>query len=61
MREGVVEVTVRDSGQWRPPIGTEGGRGLQLMRGFMDSVDVERLPEGTVVRMRRRLEADVTA
>ena len=61
LREGAVEVTVRDSGQWRPPIGTEGGRGLQLMRGFMDSVDVERLPEGTVVRMRRRLEADVTA
>jgi len=59
--DGVVEVTVRDFGRWRPPTGTEGGRGLYLMQGFMDSVDVERLPHGTVVRMRRSLEADVTA
>ena len=50
-----VEVTVRDRGGWRPPVGEDGGRGLMLMRGFMDEVDVDTGPDGTVVRMRRRL------
>jgi anti-sigma regulatory factor (Ser/Thr protein kinase) len=53
--EGLLEVTVRDHGTWRPPADREGGWGLQLIRGLMDSVDVSRAPDGTVVRMRRQL------
>jgi anti-sigma regulatory factor (Ser/Thr protein kinase) len=32
-----------------------GGWGLQLIEGLMDSVDVQRSTDGTVVQMRRRL------
>jgi len=54
---GEVRVTVRDVGTWRVPARRDGGRGLTLMRGFMDEVDVETGSGGTVVRMRRRLRA----
>ena len=50
-----VEIVTRDHGRWRPPSEGEGGRGLMLMRGFMDSVDVESGPEGTVITLRKRL------
>jgi PAS domain S-box-containing protein len=52
---GEVQVTVRDSGSWRSRATTDGGRGLQLMRGLMDAVEVDRGQGGTVVSMRRRL------
>jgi anti-sigma regulatory factor (Ser/Thr protein kinase) len=54
--EGLLEVTVRDRGEWRAPADLGGGWGLQLIHGLMDSVDVDRTPDGTVVRMRRRLQ-----
>ncbi|MFC5728867.1 MULTISPECIES: SpoIIE family protein phosphatase [Nocardioides] len=54
--EGAVEATVRDQGAWRAPAERGGGWGLQLIRGLMDSVDVDRTADGTVVRMRRRLK-----
>ena len=50
-----MEIVTRDHGRWRPPSEGEGGRGLMLMRGFMDSVDVESGPEGTVITLRKRL------
>jgi anti-sigma regulatory factor (Ser/Thr protein kinase) len=50
-----VELTVRDWGNWRPTSPSQGGRGLHLMQGLMDDVDVDSRSEGTVVRMRRRL------
>jgi PAS domain S-box-containing protein len=52
-----IEVTVRDTGSWRSATETGGGRGMDIMRGLMDSVDVENGAEGTEVRMRRRLLA----
>jgi anti-sigma regulatory factor (Ser/Thr protein kinase) len=52
---GLLEVTVRDQGEWRTPADRGGGWGMQLIRGLMDSVDVDSTPDGTVVRMRRRL------
>lgn len=55
MDQGEVRVTVRDSGSWRSTAPPGGGRGMELMRGMMDEVAVERGPEGTVVRMRRKL------
>lgn len=54
--EGVLEVTVSDRGEWRAPADRGGGWGLQLIRGLMDSVDVDSTADGTVVRMRRRLQ-----
>jgi PAS domain S-box-containing protein len=50
-----VEMTVRDAGGWRPPSGDEGGRGIPLMRGLMDSVEVDSGAGGTTVRMRREM------
>lgn len=54
---GMLEVTVSDRGRWRSSAAREGGWGLQLIRGLMDTVDVDRGPSGTVIRMRRRLQA----
>jgi anti-sigma regulatory factor (Ser/Thr protein kinase) len=56
--DGEVEVTVRDTGRWRSVSPSDGGRGLHLMRGLMDSVDVDTGPEGTVVRMRKRVREE---
>jgi serine phosphatase RsbU (regulator of sigma subunit)/anti-sigma regulatory factor (Ser/Thr protein kinase) len=57
LADGVVEIEVRDSGRWRPPRDSDRGRGLPLMEGLTDELDVERGDDGTVVRMRRRLVA----
>ncbi len=51
-----VEVTVSDSGEWRPGRDDDQGRGLELMKALMDEVQVTPSPEGTVVRMQRRLD-----
>jgi serine phosphatase RsbU (regulator of sigma subunit)/anti-sigma regulatory factor (Ser/Thr protein kinase) len=53
-----VLITVRDFGGWREPRGTDRGRGLPLMEALMDSVQVDPSPEGTTVRLRRRVAAD---
>jgi serine phosphatase RsbU (regulator of sigma subunit)/CheY-like chemotaxis protein/anti-sigma regulatory factor (Ser/Thr protein kinase) len=53
-REGnAVALEVRDSGQWRPPRGQHGGRGIALMRELCDEVRVDRRSEGTTVTLRR--------
>ncbi|HSV40343.1 MAG TPA: SpoIIE family protein phosphatase [Nocardioidaceae bacterium] len=54
--EGTIELSIRDRGQWRPPGEREGGWGLQLVQAVMDSVDVETKADGTVIRMRRRVQ-----
>ncbi|MFZ1995300.1 MAG: SpoIIE family protein phosphatase, partial [Solirubrobacteraceae bacterium] len=54
VREGdAISLQVRDSGQWRPPRGEHGGRGIALMRELCDEVRVDRRAEGTTVTMRR--------
>jgi anti-sigma regulatory factor (Ser/Thr protein kinase) len=58
MAHGEIHITVRDSGRWRESSPPDGGHGLKLMRGLMDSVEVAREPGGTVVRMRRRIGAN---
>jgi PAS domain S-box-containing protein len=55
LEDGEVEIVVRDSGGWRERQSSDGGRGLVLMRALMDHVDVDAGPDGTTVRMRRRL------
>jgi GAF domain-containing protein/anti-sigma regulatory factor (Ser/Thr protein kinase) len=52
---GVVQVTVCDEGRWRPPRGTNRGRGLPLMRALMEKVDVRQSDAGTVVVLERSL------
>ena len=62
LRDGEVEVTISDRGQWRdqrPP--SDQGRGLELIEALMDDVQLEALPEGTTVRLRRRLSEHVSA
>jgi PAS domain S-box-containing protein len=60
--DGEVDVTVRDHGRWRvhrPP--SDQGRGLELIEALMDDVRVDRTPEGTIVRLRRRIGERVSA
>lgn len=52
---GVVEISVADRGTWRPPMpGTGRGRGLAMVRGFCDELDVTHGPSGTEVCLRHR-------
>jgi serine phosphatase RsbU (regulator of sigma subunit)/anti-sigma regulatory factor (Ser/Thr protein kinase) len=60
-KNGIVTVAVRDFGNWRPPRGTNRGRGLMLMEGLTDGVDVIRRDEGTTVELSRRLGTEQAA
>jgi PAS domain S-box-containing protein len=53
LRDGQVELAVRDAGSWRDPRPGDRGRGLRLIEACMDEVHVERTSGGTEVRMRR--------
>jgi anti-anti-sigma factor len=55
--DGVLTVTVRDEGSWRPPDRDPGdrGRGLLIMRQLVDTVVLDEAPEGTTVTLRLRL------
>ncbi len=65
LEQGEVLARVSDSGRWREqrPAGAEGtrGRGLGIIEGLMDEVEVIRSELGTTVRMRRALERGVAA
>jgi anti-sigma regulatory factor (Ser/Thr protein kinase) len=53
-RDGdAVVVEVSDSGRWGSdrPDGAQRGRGILLMQGLADSVDIRKAPEGTTVRL----------
>jgi anti-sigma regulatory factor (Ser/Thr protein kinase) len=52
---GLVQISVRDFGAWRERRGEDRGRGLKIMEGLMDEVEVDRTSKGTTVRMSRRL------
>jgi anti-sigma regulatory factor (Ser/Thr protein kinase) len=54
---GTLLAVVRDRGSWRERRGTHRGRGLKIIEGLMDEVEVTTEPDGTVIRMRRRLAA----
>ena len=53
-----VQVAVQDWGTWRDPRGVNRGRGLALMEGLMDRVEIDARSEGTTVRLARRLHGD---
>jgi len=46
---------IHDFGRWRPPRGAHRGRGIQLMRGLTDAMELEPREDGTSVQLRRRL------
>jgi anti-sigma regulatory factor (Ser/Thr protein kinase) len=48
-------VTVRDHGDWREPRGGNRGRGIPVMKEFMDDVAIETGEQGTTVALRRRI------
>ena len=48
-----VELTVRDHGAWRES-NRPGRRGVEIMRGVMDAVDIDTGRAGTIVRMTKR-------
>jgi PAS domain S-box-containing protein len=53
----LVEFEIRDFGRWRNRrTSGDRGRGLDLARALMDSIDVQPGVDGTVVHLRRRLE-----
>lgn len=64
--DGVLRVQVRDQGRWRQRRGTipgdetqmpllGRGRGLEMVRGLLDTLHVEPGPDGTTVRVTHRL------
>ncbi|MGN6189036.1 MAG: ATP-binding SpoIIE family protein phosphatase [Conexibacter sp.] len=58
---GRIRVTIRDRGRWRPPRGSHRGRGVMMMRGLMDSVDIEHTDDGTTVVLERTLGQEQVA
>jgi serine phosphatase RsbU (regulator of sigma subunit)/anti-sigma regulatory factor (Ser/Thr protein kinase) len=56
--EGTATVSIRDHGSWREPRGGNRGRGIQIMREFMDDVSIESDERGTSVNLRRRLKEE---
>ncbi len=53
--DGEVRAVVRDSGRWRTPGSRGRGRGLEIMRELMDSVQIERGKEGTTITLVKRI------
>jgi anti-sigma regulatory factor (Ser/Thr protein kinase) len=57
-RNGGIRISVRDRGRWREASGPKpGGRGLGLIRGFVDDVEITKGPPETVVSMVRKLSS----
>jgi GAF domain-containing protein/anti-sigma regulatory factor (Ser/Thr protein kinase) len=50
-----VHITVRDTGRWRPPRGESRGRGLTIIEGAMDKLEINPTETGTEIVMRKRL------
>jgi hypothetical protein len=48
-------VSIRDSGKWREPRGGDRGRGIPVMKEFMDDVSIDAGDHGTTVELRRRI------
>jgi anti-sigma regulatory factor (Ser/Thr protein kinase) len=53
--DGEAKVTVRDRGGWREPRGENRGRGIPVMKEFMDDVVIEAGENGTTVELCRRI------
>jgi len=51
-------IDIADNGRWRPPRGTNRGRGTLLMQELTDGFEVVTGNHGTVVHLRRRLRGN---
>jgi anti-sigma regulatory factor (Ser/Thr protein kinase) len=51
-----IVATIRDTGRWRRPRGTNRGRGITIMENCADDVSVDTTESGTAVRLRFHLE-----
>jgi anti-sigma regulatory factor (Ser/Thr protein kinase) len=59
--DGVVRLSVRDTGTWSPErLEANRGLGLQLMRSLMSSVDIDTGPSGTTVSLEKEVAGPVT-
>ena len=59
LAEDAIRVVVEDNGTWvTPSARPDRGRGLQLMRSLMSSVEVEPGPRGTRVTLEKRLPVE---
>jgi anti-sigma regulatory factor (Ser/Thr protein kinase)/PAS domain-containing protein len=52
LREGLAEFRIRDWGTWQLPDPSIVHRGIQLMDGLADAVDIAHRPDGTEVALR---------
>jgi serine phosphatase RsbU (regulator of sigma subunit)/anti-sigma regulatory factor (Ser/Thr protein kinase) len=58
-RDGLqITATVRDGGRWRTTRPAGGGRGLEIMRALVDSVEIDSDKEGTTVTLTKRLSSE---
>jgi serine phosphatase RsbU (regulator of sigma subunit)/anti-sigma regulatory factor (Ser/Thr protein kinase)/PAS domain-containing protein len=57
---GEVVISVSDFGGWTERRSEVGGRGLPIIEAYVDRLDVDRRPEGTTVRLTRRLSNALT-
>jgi len=55
LEDGIAAVTISDRGSWREPRGENRGRGIPVMREFIDDVAIETGEKGTTVVLSRRL------
>jgi anti-sigma regulatory factor (Ser/Thr protein kinase) len=53
----LLQLSVRDDGQWKPKAVSDGhrGHGLHLIHALVDSVELTTSPDGTTVAMRKEL------
>ncbi|HLE77231.1 MAG TPA: ATP-binding protein [bacterium] len=49
-------VEIKDHGRWREPAERGSGRGMAVMRAFVDEVDIRRDNRGTTVRLAVRMD-----
>jgi len=57
--DGLVTVVVEDEGEWRAPGWTDQrGRGLALMHGLMDDVQIDAVEDGSGTRVTLRRHVD---
>jgi signal transduction histidine kinase/serine phosphatase RsbU (regulator of sigma subunit) len=56
VRDGAVEISIHDSGNWREARTEHRGRGRSIMSALMDDVSIDTGPAGSTVRLRRHLD-----
>ncbi len=61
LTDGEVRLKISDTGTWRQPVEGDRGRGITVMKGLVDRVDVDGRAGGTFVELRRRLSGQPEA